>query len=83
MRYKVKAIVGLYQCVSAIPSVFNVVAPSGIDGYAEWLSLIEVDDFGADLVVEVRLRQDRCGAVRRRDGVGQGWASIGPTVPTM
>eukprot|EP00966_Prymnesium_polylepis_P109135 2525388-Prymnesium_polylepis.1 len=31
MRYKVKAVVGLYQCMSAVPSVFNVETPPGLE----------------------------------------------------
>ena len=33
MRYKVKAMVGLYQCLSAVPSVFDVTTPTGLEAY--------------------------------------------------
>eukprot|EP00966_Prymnesium_polylepis_P007598 174337-Prymnesium_polylepis.2 len=35
MRCKVKAIVGLYQCVAAVPSVFDVLPPEGLEDYGE------------------------------------------------
>eukprot|EP00966_Prymnesium_polylepis_P116184 2685730-Prymnesium_polylepis.1 len=31
MRYKIKCMVGFYQCVAAVPSVFNVVPPFGLE----------------------------------------------------
>ena len=34
MRCKVKILVGLYQCVSAIPSVYDVTTPPGLKEYA-------------------------------------------------
>ena len=33
MRYKVKVLIGFYQCVAAIPSVFNVIAPPAVHNY--------------------------------------------------
>eukprot|EP00966_Prymnesium_polylepis_P062156 1442362-Prymnesium_polylepis.1 len=42
MRYKVKALVGFYQCISAVPSVFNVVAPVGLEQYTRWIDLLEL-----------------------------------------
>ena len=41
MRCKVKLAVGVYQCLAAIPSVFDVTAPDGLDHYSEWLDIIE------------------------------------------
>ena len=31
MRYKVKALVGFYQCIAAVPSVYNVQPPPGLE----------------------------------------------------
>jgi len=36
MRYKVKALVGFYQCASAVPSVYNVVPPLDLEEYTRW-----------------------------------------------
>jgi hypothetical protein len=33
MRYKVKTLLGLYQCIGAVPSVFNVDVPPGLEHY--------------------------------------------------
>jgi hypothetical protein len=35
MRFKLKALVGLYQCFAAVPSVFDVVAPPGLEEF-DW-----------------------------------------------
>jgi len=42
MRYKAKVLVGLYQCLSAVPSAFNVLPPQGLEEYSRWIDLIEV-----------------------------------------
>eukprot|EP00966_Prymnesium_polylepis_P008000 184203-Prymnesium_polylepis.1 len=42
MRYKVKALVGFYQCVSAVPSVYNVVPPESLEEYTRWIYLLEL-----------------------------------------
>ena len=47
MRYKVKIVIGLYQCVAAIPSVFNVEVPPG---YSQWVSFLEAD-VGLEIVI--------------------------------
>ena len=41
MQPKLKNLVGVYQCVSAVPSVFNVAVPSGYERYTEWLRVLE------------------------------------------
>jgi hypothetical protein len=33
MRYKIKALLGFYQCVAAVPSVYNVQPPLGLEEY--------------------------------------------------
>jgi hypothetical protein len=42
MRYKLKALVGFYQCIAAVPSVFDVVAPLGLEDYTRWIDLFEL-----------------------------------------
>ena len=63
MRYKEKALVGLFQCVAAIPSVFGVSAPAGmVEEYDRWLNLMDqMSQFGIDYVV----RADCFGSYRR------------------
>ena len=42
MRYKIKLAVGLYQCVAAVPSVFDVVIPPGLEEYTGLVNLMEL-----------------------------------------
>eukprot|EP00966_Prymnesium_polylepis_P334085 7389481-Prymnesium_polylepis.2 len=42
MRYKLKALVGFYQCLAAAPSVFDVEPPAGLEQYSEWIYLLEL-----------------------------------------
>ena len=52
MRFKVKATVGLYQCVAAVPAVFDVGAPPGMEEYTRWIDLLELPNyFGVDIVI--------------------------------
>jgi undecaprenyl pyrophosphate phosphatase UppP len=52
MRCKVKAVVGLAQCVAAIPGVFDLTTPPGLEAYTFWIDLLELPaDFGADLLI--------------------------------
>ena len=54
MRYKVKVLVGFYQCLSAVPSVFNVVPPVGLEEYTldSPLRMLHVKNMGKDLTLE-------------------------------
>ena len=70
LRYKVKAAVGLYQCIGAVPSVFNVGIPRGMKEYARWMYLME---FPADLGIDVIIPSDCLGSYRRRLLVGSCW----------
>jgi hypothetical protein len=83
MRYKVKRLVGFYQCISAVPSVFNVVTPTGLDEYARWINVFEVTfdleyivvppsclgDFRLPLSRVVRLALAHCAPHHRRRGL--------------
>eukprot|EP00966_Prymnesium_polylepis_P327660 7383515-Prymnesium_polylepis.4 len=42
MRFKVKALVGFYQCIAAVPGVLNVVLPLGMEEYNRLMSLLEL-----------------------------------------
>ena len=42
LRFKVKALISLYQCVAAVPGVFDVVVPPGLEDYARWMYLLEL-----------------------------------------
>ena len=53
MRFKVKSTVGFYQCVSAVPTVFNVAAPSGLEHYYTWIRLIELPADVSDAQLDV------------------------------
>ena len=51
MRFKIKTMVGFYQCLSAVPSVFNVVAPVGMEEYTRWIYLLELPSDLESIVV--------------------------------
>ena len=52
MRYKVKLLVGLAQCVAAVPTVFDVSIPEGLEAYTDWINVLELSaHIGIDLVV--------------------------------
>eukprot|EP00966_Prymnesium_polylepis_P180193 4172400-Prymnesium_polylepis.1 len=42
MRYKVKLLVGFYQCLAAVPSVYNVQPPLGLEHLTRWIHLLEL-----------------------------------------
>eukprot|EP00966_Prymnesium_polylepis_P002190 50331-Prymnesium_polylepis.1 len=42
MRYKVKALVGFYQCIAAVPSVYSVQPPLGLEHLTRWINLLEL-----------------------------------------
>ena len=50
MRSKLKAFCGLFQCLAAVPSVYNVSTPPGAEEYTKWMDLLE---FPADLGVSI------------------------------
>jgi hypothetical protein len=50
MRYKVKAMVGLYQCITAVPTVYNVDTPEDVKEYTNWFSLLDFE-FGFELLI--------------------------------
>jgi hypothetical protein len=69
MRYKVKAMVGLYQCVAAVPSAYDVITPRGLEEYTQWINLLELP---ADL--ENMLIPASCfGGYRKRLWLGSSW----------
>jgi hypothetical protein len=42
MRHKLKAFVGFYQCIAAVPSVYNVQPPLGLEHLTRWIHLLEL-----------------------------------------
>ena len=42
MQFKIKLVVSLYQCIAAIPSVFDVSAPRGLEHYTKWMDILEM-----------------------------------------
>ena len=62
MRFKVKAMVGLYQCIAAAPTVFNIATPRGMEEYARWLDLLKFE-FSLNLIIPASCfgSYQRCG----------------------
>ena len=52
MQFKVKAVVGLYQCIAAVPSVFGVTTPVGVQSYTRWMTLLELPAELQKLIVQ-------------------------------
>ena len=44
------ALVGLYQCIGAVPGVFDVQTPPGLEKYADWIHLLEFD-FSISIII--------------------------------
>jgi hypothetical protein len=42
MRYKLKTFIGFYQCIAAVPSVFKMVPPLGLEEFTRWINLVEL-----------------------------------------
>jgi hypothetical protein len=42
MRHKVKVAVSFYQCIAAVPSVFDVSTPSRLQHLTKWVDLLEL-----------------------------------------
>eukprot|EP00966_Prymnesium_polylepis_P328539 7384345-Prymnesium_polylepis.2 len=75
MRTKVKALVGLYQCIAAVPSVFDVTTPEELEAYISWTDIIEFPSiFGVDLAM---LPHPSCfGSYRTRLMIGSSWPIV-------
>jgi len=72
MRYKFKALVGFYQCISAAPSVFDVTPPLGLEEYAKLLQLLELPTDLENLF----LRSDCFGNYGARLRIGSLWPIV-------
>eukprot|EP00966_Prymnesium_polylepis_P169032 3908160-Prymnesium_polylepis.1 len=48
LRFKIKILVGVYQCIAAVPSVYNVDVPDDMQAISRWIDLLEwpADMFG-------------------------------------
>lgn len=52
MQSKFKIFFGLYQCLSVVPTIFNVRQPQDVDGITFWLYVLEfADKLGSELIV--------------------------------
>eukprot|EP00966_Prymnesium_polylepis_P183165 4244736-Prymnesium_polylepis.4 len=40
MQFKLKALVGFNQCLAAIPDVFDVRTPPGLEDYTRWINVL-------------------------------------------
>ena len=73
MRYKVKALVGFYQCIAAVPSVYNVQPPLGLEHLTRWIHLLELpSEFERIFVVSAAC----LGDYRTRIWVGSTWPLV-------
>eukprot|EP00966_Prymnesium_polylepis_P327372 7383253-Prymnesium_polylepis.1 len=69
MRYKVKALVGFYQCLAAVPSVYDMEPPVGLEEYTRWIDLIEVPSELENILVPTAC----LGSYHRRILMGSLW----------
>jgi len=52
MRYKVKALAGFWQCLAAVPSIFDMETPADLEHYKVWMNIIEFPvHLGLEVVV--------------------------------
>eukprot|EP00966_Prymnesium_polylepis_P239856 5546708-Prymnesium_polylepis.1 len=70
MRYNIKTLVGFYQCIAAVPSVYNVRPPPGLEHLTRWIYLLELpSEFESIFVVPAAC----LGDYRTRIWVGSIW----------
>ena len=73
MRYKIKLLVGFYQCLAAVRSVFNMVPPLGLEEYLRWIDLLELpSEFERIFLVPIAC----LGNYRTRLWVGSTWPVV-------
>jgi hypothetical protein len=72
MPFKVKALVGLVQCLAAVPSVFDVAAPNGLDGYTRWTQMMELP---ADLTTMI-ISPSCLGSYQKQILIGSCWPIV-------
>ncbi|KAL1522821.1 hypothetical protein AB1Y20_017790 [Prymnesium parvum] len=73
MRYKLKVMVSAYQCIAAVPTVFDLRAPPGLEEYTRWMQALELPSrLGVDLVIP-----SACfGSYRTRLLVSSSWPLV-------
>jgi hypothetical protein len=69
MQFKMKALVGVVQCVAAVPSVFNLITPPGLEEYTSWIYLLEAPIDLTNLIIPAQC----FGSYRRRLLIGSCW----------
>jgi len=67
MRYKVKLLVGLFQCLGAVSDVYNVQIPLGLEQYAGLIGFLEL---GAKIGVDLVIPGQCIGSFHRRILIG-------------
>ena len=73
MRFKIKTAIGLYQCIAAVPSVFDLVLPPDMQEYTQWVHLME---FPADLSDVLFVRAACFGSYRKQLLIGSSWPLV-------
>eukprot|EP00966_Prymnesium_polylepis_P070665 1642295-Prymnesium_polylepis.2 len=52
LRFKIKALIGFYQCMAAIPSVFDVRTPQSMTSHIDFMDFMEsISDIGVEVVM--------------------------------
>jgi hypothetical protein len=73
LHQKVKAAIGLFQCVGAVPTVMDVTAPPGLSPYTRGLNVIE---FSADVGIQTVIPSTCFGSYRSQMLISALWPII-------
>ncbi|KAL1496398.1 hypothetical protein AB1Y20_016353 [Prymnesium parvum] len=73
LRYLVKAALGLYQCIAAVPSVYDVTVPPTLRAFEWWADLFELP---ADVGLDFFIAPSCLGSYRRRLIIGAAWPIV-------
>ncbi|KAL1525655.1 hypothetical protein AB1Y20_020505 [Prymnesium parvum] len=73
LRYLVKAALGLYQCIAAVPSVYDVTVPPTLRAF-EWMA--DLFELPADVGLDFFIAPSCLGSYRRRLIIGAAWPIV-------
>lgn len=74
MPFKIKAMVGLYQCIAAVPAVFNMTTPPSIHDYTKWANLMNILEFASKAgSLDIIIPSSCFGPYRNRLLIGSWW----------
>eukprot|EP00966_Prymnesium_polylepis_P192721 4466984-Prymnesium_polylepis.1 len=62
MQFNLKTMIGFLQCLTAVPSVFDVRAPAGSERWSWWIDVLE---FNSDIGLRAIIRPECLGTYRR------------------